>query len=61
MNDQQLNEIFNSFKLPKELFGIDPKCTCRDDMKRRPLCPVCDKEEYDKSRSQDLNALKSKL
>ncbi len=27
---------------------VQPVCTCRDDQKQRPMCPVCDKEEFDK-------------
>lgn len=27
--------------------GETAKCTCREDQKQRPLCPVCDKQEYD--------------
>ena len=57
MDDNELDKIFNAFKIPKELLGI-AECTCRDDMKQRPLCPVCDKEEYEKLKQQDLNALK---
>jgi len=28
-----------------------PLCTCRDDMKQRPICPVCDKEEFETNKN----------
>lgn len=36
------------------------ECTCRDDMKQRPLCPVCDKEEYERLRLVEAEAKRPK-
>lgn len=45
MTEDEIMERLNQLLPPK---NTEPKCTCRDDMKQRPLCPVCDKEKYDK-------------
>jgi hypothetical protein len=41
--------ILNS--MPKQ----EPQCTCREDQKQRQICPVCDKEEYEKQKSISLD------
>jgi uncharacterized paraquat-inducible protein A len=37
----------------------ETECTCKEFQHDRALCPVCDKEEYDKAQ-QDISKLKSK-
>jgi len=46
----------------KEVFGEEKKevvCTCDESSKQRALCPVCDKEEYEKQRASFPDQLKS--
>lgn len=39
----------------------EPQCTCTEFQKQRALCPVCDKEEFEKWRSTDLAELRKTL
>jgi hypothetical protein len=63
-----LTGLYNNFL---QSLGINlkdnesPKCTCRDDQKQRAICPVCDKEEYEKitaciNREKEVKDTKSK-
>jgi hypothetical protein len=52
------NSLFGNFENnidPKDIIAkmakqAQPECTCHDNQKQRALCPVCDKEAYEKSR-----------
>lgn len=37
------------------------KCTCRADQKQRAICPVCDKEEYEKASAESEKMKQPKL
>lgn len=57
---QQLMDITDYFaKQLKEQAAQNHGCTCRDDQKQRAICPVCDKEEYEKCVEQSKNDLRS--
>lgn len=36
----------------------ETECTCKEDSKQRALCPVCDKERFDRMKSLDAGELK---